>query len=169
MKAEYHYQVGDDVKRVLVEGEAERLHVSIGDRWYDVTVRQFGHGFLNLELDGQQIQIHVVQADSRHYVAIAGEIWVIESQAAAKKGAGQTNSGAETSLDRLAATMPGVVVKVLVGQGDQVERGQTLVLLEAMKMELRISAPCAGYVRRVHCTEGQVVERGQKLVEIEAA
>jgi biotin carboxyl carrier protein len=65
--------------------------------------------------------------------------------------------------------MPGVVLEVLVGQGDYVERGQTLVLLEAMKMELRISAPCAGYVRRVHCTEGQVIERGQKLVEIEAA
>ena len=87
MKAEYNYQVGDDVKRVVVEGEAEYLRVSIDDRSYDVTVRQFGHGFLNLELDGQQFQIHLARADSRHYVAIAGEIWVIERQAAAKKGA----------------------------------------------------------------------------------
>lgn len=52
--------------------------------------------------------------------------------------------------------------------GDTVTRGQTLVLLEAMKMELRIAAPLDGQVRAVHCAAGQVVERGQILIELQA-
>jgi biotin carboxyl carrier protein len=64
--------------------------------------------------------------------------------------------------------MPGLVLDVLVAEGDPVERGDVLVLLSAMKMELRIAAPAAGQVTKVHCQAGQVVERGQALVEITA-
>ena len=63
--------------------------------------------------------------------------------------------------------MPGLVLDVLVNEGDPVAKGDTLVLLEAMKMELRISAPGDGRVAKVLCQAGQVVERGQVLVEIE--
>ncbi|MCB0002281.1 MAG: acetyl-CoA carboxylase biotin carboxyl carrier protein subunit, partial [Anaerolineae bacterium] len=55
---------------------------------------------------------------------------------------------------------------VLVSAGDAVERGETLVLLEAMKMELRITAPAGGTVTGVRCKAGDVVDRGQVLVEI---
>jgi biotin carboxyl carrier protein len=64
--------------------------------------------------------------------------------------------------------MPGLVLDVVVGEGDEVERGDVLVLLSAMKMELRITAPVAGQVTRVHCQAGQVVERGQQLLEIQS-
>jgi biotin carboxyl carrier protein len=63
--------------------------------------------------------------------------------------------------------MPGLVREVLAIEGAEVKRGDTLIVLEAMKMELRLTAPYAGQVRRVHCVAGQVVERGQILVEIE--
>lgn len=62
--------------------------------------------------------------------------------------------------------MPGKVLDVLVAEGDVVQRGEVLVLLEAMKMELRIQASQEGVVSRVWVRPGQVVERGQRLVEI---
>ena len=63
--------------------------------------------------------------------------------------------------------MPGRVLDVLVAEGDSVQKGDTLVLLEAMKMELRVQAPGDGQVARVLCAAGQVVERGQLLVELQ--
>ena len=63
--------------------------------------------------------------------------------------------------------MPGQVVSVDVQAGDTVAKGQTLVILEAMKMEVRVQAPYAGRIRRVNVQTGQVVERGQQLVEME--
>jgi propionyl-CoA carboxylase alpha chain len=55
---------------------------------------------------------------------------------------------------------------VLAGEGAMVVKGDTLVLLEAMKMELRVAAPSAGRIVKVNCQAGQVVERGQVLVEL---
>jgi acetyl/propionyl-CoA carboxylase alpha subunit len=66
----------------------------------------------------------------------------------------------------LAAPMPAVVVRVLVQPGDAVQARQTLVVLEAMKMEHLIQSPAAGVVRRVHCTEGNTVAEGAVLVEV---
>jgi 3-methylcrotonyl-CoA carboxylase alpha subunit len=67
----------------------------------------------------------------------------------------------------LAAPMPGTVLRVLVSPGDRVSAGQTLVLLEAMKMELAVAAPGEGTVAAVHVEAGQLVQGGAALAEIE--
>ncbi len=69
--------------------------------------------------------------------------------------------------DELAAPMPGKVIRVLVSPGDRVEPRSTLVVVEAMKMEMPLSAPRAGLVRAVHVAEGDAVARGMILVELE--
>jgi acetyl/propionyl-CoA carboxylase alpha subunit len=67
----------------------------------------------------------------------------------------------------LTAPMPGVVIRVLARPGDRVEPRQTLVLLEAMKMETPLVSPYAAVVRRVHVAEGDRVAGGALLVELE--
>ena len=109
------------------------------------------------------MQIYTAKNGLRRYVAIGGETWVLEQVARARRDGPQTEAG----HDSLTASMPGVVLEVCVNVGDIVERGQTLVLLEAMKMELRVTAPHPGQVSKIHCETGQVVERGQLLVEME--
>ena len=66
----------------------------------------------------------------------------------------------------LSAPMPATVRAVQVKAGDQVEAGATLVVLEAMKMELIIRAPAAGTVRAVFCEQGELVQPGAPLVEL---
>ena len=74
-------------------------------------------------------------------------------------------AGADVSGDIL-APMPGAVLNVLVAQGEKVERNQTVVVMESMKMELLITAPRDGVVRRVSVHPGQQVERGMRLMEL---
>ncbi len=66
---------------------------------------------------------------------------------------------------RVMAPIPGRVVSVLVQQGDVVARGQVLVVVEAMKMELTLTAPEDGTVAAVHCAVGDMVEEGRDLVD----
>jgi 3-methylcrotonyl-CoA carboxylase alpha subunit len=69
----------------------------------------------------------------------------------------------------LVAPMPGVVLEVMVSSGDSVEAGQTLMILEAMKMEHRIVAAEDGTVTAVHYNAGDRVEQGTNLLDVESA
>lgn len=167
MKTKYQYRAGNEIISITIEPEGEGFKVTVADRGYHFAARQPRPGQLNLELNGKQTQIFTARNGTRQYVALAGQTWVLEQvdMARPRPGAAITPG---LGLDSLSASMPGVVLEVLVAENDPVERGQTLVLLEAMKMELRVTAPHAGRVQKVHCAVGAVVERGQLLVEIAA-
>ena len=75
--------------------------------------------------------------------------------------------GAAAEQSALTAPMPGTVVKVLVAAGDAVEARQSLVVLEAMKMETPVVSPYDAVVRAVHVAEGDRVAGGALLIELE--
>jgi biotin carboxyl carrier protein len=79
-----------------------------------------------------------------------------------ERGAGINPSGPQ----QIAASMAGKVVRVLVAQGDQVESGQGLLVVEAMKMQNEIRAPKAGTVERLSAKQGQSVSPGEILAVI---
>ena len=63
--------------------------------------------------------------------------------------------------------MPATVLKLVVAEGAQVRKGDTLLILEAMKMELPVRAPADAVVRAMLCREGELVQPGTVLVELE--
>jgi 3-methylcrotonyl-CoA carboxylase alpha subunit len=75
--------------------------------------------------------------------------------------------GAHRDRDALTPPMPATVVRIHAHTGQRVDTGDTLIVLEAMKMELPIRAPRAGTVRAVHCAEGQLVQPGDALIDLE--
>ena len=66
-----------------------------------------------------------------------------------------------------AAHITGTVWKIEVKVGDKVDEGQTVVILESMKMEMPVEAPAGGTVKAIHVTEGQAVDEGANLVTLE--
>jgi biotin carboxyl carrier protein len=65
--------------------------------------------------------------------------------------------------------MPATVVRVDAAPGDRVRKGDSLIILEAMKMELPVRAPADGIVTAIHCKAGDLVKAGAPLVELEAS
>ncbi len=76
--------------------------------------------------------------------------------------------GGESRGGSVRAPMSGRVIAVMVGEGDAVEHGQTLAVLESMKMEMPLTAPRAGRVARLLVQEGMQLNAGQVLIEVEA-
>ncbi len=68
----------------------------------------------------------------------------------------------------LLTQMPGKIVKIMASVGDTVEAGQTLIILEAMKMENEIKCGVNGTVKEIHVSEGDALDQGVLMVEIEA-
>jgi biotin carboxyl carrier protein len=67
----------------------------------------------------------------------------------------------------LTSPMPATVIRVAVKSGERVQKGDTLVVLEAMKMELPVRALSAATVRSIHCREGELVRADQVLIDLE--
>ena len=93
------------------------------------------------------------------YVLHDGRAWSVTLP-----GHAVEDGDADATLTRVTAPLPGKVVKAAVQSGDRVERGATLVVLEAMKMELSVEAPRAGVIEEVTVSEGEQVAEGAVLV-----
>jgi 3-methylcrotonyl-CoA carboxylase alpha subunit len=96
-------------------------------------------------------------------VTINGQTIVLTKSSGAQKG----GHGHHHAAGELTAPMPGQVRAVNVSEGNAVTKGQTLLVLEAMKMEIRVHAPQDGVVKKLFVKQGQTVEREQILIEIE--
>ncbi len=76
-------------------------------------------------------------------------------------------AGSAQVVKDIKAPMPGLVLQISVGPGDTVEKGDPLLILEAMKMENVLKAPGSGTVKKVSVNQGQAVEKNQLLIEME--
>jgi acetyl/propionyl-CoA carboxylase alpha subunit len=110
----------------------------------------------SLELDSGEV---VLDLDGRSLRARLAPPPTVE---AAVRHAAHLADGGEA----VTAPMPGNVLQLRVSEGDEVEAGQVLLVLEAMKMENTVPAPASGRVARVHVEAGQQVQRGDRLVEV---
>lgn len=135
---------------------------TLGDKTVSVEVLQAENGRLDLVIDGERVIAYVSSDGAKRWVTVNGQTFVLTKSSGAKRGgAGQDHAS------ELAAPMPGVVRSVNVGEGESVVKGQTLLVLEAMKMEIRIQAPFDGAVKSLIVKVGQTVERDQILVKID--
>jgi 3-methylcrotonyl-CoA carboxylase alpha subunit len=111
-----------------------------------------------LVCDGERIQrLFAVVAGPVTWVFHDGDVFRLEESAGTRR--------ATQSHGSLSAPMPATVISVNVAPGDDVKSGQTLIVLEAMKMELPVRAPGDGRIRAVHCKAGDLVQPDVSLID----
>ncbi len=157
-----HYlRQGDTIHTVTLEGST----ATIAGRSYAVEVIRREGGLLNLRIDGRPVHVFVAADGNARIVQVeGGSAHTLErvDSPRLKKKRDRAASGS------LTANTPAQVVRIEVAVGDEVTRGQTLVVLEAMKMEFKAAAPRDGVVEAVNCQVGEVVDRGRELLRLEA-
>lgn len=170
---EYRYKYQGKEYAVHLEPRPDGMFAAtIGEHSYRVEVTRSDSGQMTLLLDGERTRTYVEACDTcqsgsqLRYIALVGsEARTYELERVRESA---SRHGKDSSADSLIAQMPGQVRQVLVAEGDHVEDGQPMLILEAMKMEIRISAPHAGTVAHLYVEQGQTVERGQQLAEVTA-
>lgn len=163
MSSSYHYQVGATIHTVNIQRQGAELQVTIDGKVYHVHARPDLSGRLDWRMDGQRFSAYTAADPQGQRVWLAGKSWWLPQVTAGQRPAA---GRAHEASGQLTTAMPGLVTAILVQAGDVVERGAPLVILEAMKMEQRITAPHDGRVRKIACAVGQVVAQGALLVEI---
>lgn len=100
-------------------------------------------------------------------IAYAMEAKGLEEPKAATKSRKAASAGAAEAAGAITAIMPGLIIKLLKQEGDRVEAGETVVILEAMKMQNELQAKIAGTIRQMNVKQGENVEMRQVLCVIE--
>jgi biotin carboxyl carrier protein len=144
--------------------------VSVNGQEYAVNFEEVeGHLIYTLLVDGRSFEAHISQDDDLYKVLIQGTLYsaeVIDEREKRLREAGGEVFSANGDFV-LVAPMPGLVVKLPVKAGDQVETGDVLVILESMKMQNELKSPQAGTVSEVYVEEGASVEKRDELMVIE--
>jgi biotin carboxyl carrier protein len=127
-----------------------------------VRVTPLGDGRYRVSEGTRQWVAYGVATRDERWVFFEGRVHVIDVSPPSRRKARHGHD--ETAL---ASPMPATVVMINVRQGQQVEKGDLLVMLEAMKMELPIKAPRDGRVAALNCKPGELVQPGIPLLEFE--
>jgi len=156
-----NFRHGDSIYNVQVNKAEAGFTVKIDDKEYAVDANELRPGLLQISTgDGIHKFVVSVNKDERH-VFLKGGVFKLERLASLDQA-----DIHETEGD-LNSPITGKVVAVKAKDGQELEKGQTIIILEAMKMEYKIDAPCDGTVKKLHFKEGDPVEMGELLLDFE--
>ncbi len=127
------------------------------------------HSYL-LKLNNQVFDLTAVQSDSNSFkIYIDGQLVETSVRTALQEKAYKLIEGSASSQKKhtdVKAPMPGLILKIKKKEGERVEMGDSIVILEAMKMENDLKAHTSGMIEKIYITEGSAVEKGSLLFSI---
>ncbi|MCY4211767.1 MAG: acetyl/propionyl/methylcrotonyl-CoA carboxylase subunit alpha [Gammaproteobacteria bacterium] len=136
--------------------------IRTGQRTLHATGSLAADGALIATLDTTKRQVHIVEDQEQLIIFTAGNTQRLQQLT------DYSQTTAEQATGNLTAPMPGAIIEVMVSPGQQVSKGDTLLVLEAMKIEHTISAPDDGTVQALHYQAGDMVEEGVELLRLAA-
>jgi biotin carboxyl carrier protein len=146
------------------EPQADYYEITIGEHKYRIT--KISDGKYEVELNNTKRTVCCVVNKNKSYIDIDGLLIEL-----AIPGDDGNNGGGGAGLvgekDKIYAPMPGKIVKLLVGDGEEVKLKQPLVIVEAMKMEHQVNSPSDGKVKSINFADGDQVDTETPIIELD--
>lgn len=161
----YFAQIGEQEYEIEVEGES----ISINGEPLEVDLSQSGVPELySLLINGKSFEVLVEENRQNYAVTLRGEQYHVRVEDERSRRLNMGRKGPEVPKGEITvrAPIPGLVVKILVREGEEINEDQPLLILEAMKMENEIRALRSGTIRKIETSTGQRVEQNAPLLVI---
>ncbi|CUU86089.1 biotin/lipoyl-containing protein [Campylobacter hyointestinalis] len=151
-----------------LKGEGKVMVRKIGDLGTSCkpSSKQADANKYSVVVNGNKYNVEVSDGFDNFEIKSVTKIEASKSKAEIKTNDVKSSSDSSSTQNEIKATMPAGVFKILVKVGDTVGKGQTLIILEAMKMEIPIESPNAGVVSEIFVSQGETVEDGQVLLKL---
>ena len=162
----YISKIGDEKFEIEIDQEGTVL---VNDQGHSIDFQQVADGgLLSLLIDNRSVEAIVEERNDHWEVLILGELYTVtvqdERSYRLAKARGLSNE--VTGEAQIKSPMPGLIVDVPVTEGQQVAKGDPVVILESMKMENELRSPRDGIVKRIFVDKAVTVEKNQILVSI---
>jgi biotin carboxyl carrier protein len=160
----YHFQYLKEKYDADVRSEEGKIIVTVGDQNYTVKEFDMKENTATFRMRDSQYRIFFARDGTKIYLSFNGEYFTLELSSLAKYG---SEGPDQQKGNFIASSMPGLLVKLPVKAGEQVKSGDTLAIVEAMKMQNEIRSPIDGVVKKINFREGEQVDAFQAIVEID--
>lgn len=145
-----------------------RIEVAVDGTALDVVYEEVDQlGQVALFVGGEAHAMSIEGDEAAVSATLDGYLYSVEIEDERERAAHAAERAAAGGGGVVKSVMPGVVIQVLVAEGEEVSAGQPLLILEAMKMQNEIGAVCDGVVTALHVAEGEPVDSGAALATIE--
>ncbi len=141
--------------------------ICVDDKDIEVDFQRTGHNLYSIIIDNKSYEIDIHNDRESYDVLVNGDYFKIDILDELKKVFRDRVSKGLQGRQVISSQMPGIVTQVLVEEGQEVEEGQPLLILVAMKMENQIKSPKAGVVQNIYVEANQTVAIGDKLAVVE--
>ena len=165
---EFTYDVNGTVHRLTVEEKDGAYVIRDGDRRYTADIRRTEDGELTILVGGRAFAVLIARDKNRRIVHVGGRTHIVREPDETGSGGMDNAARAADGGLKIRPPMPGKVIKVQVTVGESVRKNQTLVIVEAMKMENEIRSAIEGVVKKIHVAAGDLVDPERPMIELEA-
>ncbi|MCX6231661.1 MAG: acetyl-CoA carboxylase biotin carboxyl carrier protein subunit [Bacteroidetes bacterium] len=157
-------------KLTLLSRTDKILKVSVDGIIYELDCVTTGNGVYSIISEGKSYDIDVVQGLSNKQFIVNSDmseykVEIVDAESRYMKAMNKAKGFDEGNI--IFCPMPGKIVKILVKVGDTVEKGQTMVIVSAMKMESEFKASKEGVIKEIAVAEEETVSGGQKMIVLE--
>ena len=159
---EFQYEYAGKSYPVKMTRDGDKFTALIGEQEYSISSKEIRPGFFIIQIDGRPVKISIATEGNQRHIFHAGSVYRFTRIEGRKKSATDGEISPEIN-----SPISGKVVKVDSEEGKAVEASQTLMTIEAMKMEYQIKAPYDGIVEKVNFKEGDQVDIGMVLIVME--
>lgn len=154
----------------LLSQEGNLLEIDVDGKIYKVDLLHTADGTFSILENGHSYNIELVpHTHPKKYTAYtlynSFDLEVIDAEAKYLMNRGANGFG--SAENTISSPMPGKVVKILVAEGDEVQEGETAIIISAMKMESEYKAPKNGIIKKINVNEGDTIEGNQILIELD--
>jgi biotin carboxyl carrier protein len=173
MAEKYLMRLADALREVEVDEGPKGLRVRVNKRWHAISLKQIGHtGLFSLIVDNHPHEFFAEERSGGFDIVIGSRAYSVllegrEKPARPLPAKALAAEKAEAADWLVLSPMMGVVREIYVSKGDAVKAGDTLLVIEAMKMNNDLKARRSGRVERVYVSVGQRVEQGRALLLLE--
>jgi biotin carboxyl carrier protein len=171
--ATYTLTLGSEEHELEVEEQDGGYRVKLGDTWYNLELERMGDSArYSLLLDKHPTDVFAEEGPNSYHIVIGARSFAVTTPGPLRgrrsKGEAAADMDAETEDGEWVLTSPmaGVVQDIMVEPGDEVEKGQVVIVVEAMKMQNDLHVRRAGTVKAVYTSIGERVEQGSKLLVV---
>ncbi|OGL44427.1 MAG: hypothetical protein A2W05_06055 [Candidatus Schekmanbacteria bacterium RBG_16_38_10] len=152
---------------VEIERKEKSFLVKIDDEEFDVDATVLKKELYSLIVSNKSYLTNIKSEENKYIVDVNSESFEIEVFDEATKRTVQRKNEAGSGKQIIKAPMPGKIVKILVKEGEEVEPGSGMIVVEAMKMENELKSSSKGVVKEIAVEEGVAVNAGDTLIVVE--